>query len=296
MKFGIEVPEHARRDHSLAITSTGLDWPVECRPLITMGKDGPIALESHRAIIRATDDRVLGVCGKDYHPLQNRDQMDWFQPFLDAGEAELDTVGSLNDGKKIWAFAKLNLPDAEIIPGDSIGKFLLLSNSHDFSTSIRASLIPHRFSCGNALNSMERSSLSLFRVRHNSKAVTTLADIRKTIQEAQKEFGSVVEKFRKLASVQLTPGCSFDYINRVFEIPEGSNSSIVKEIETHMETGRGTNIPGVKGTWWGLYNSVTEYLNYDACRTEDARLNHLWYGRGTKISQRALEIAIALAV
>jgi len=75
-----------------AITSAGLDWEVGLKDLQTV--DGvPV---SHRATYRKTDGSILGVVGPRYTPLQNRDAFDWFQPFLDAGECNLHTAGSLH--------------------------------------------------------------------------------------------------------------------------------------------------------------------------------------------------------
>ena len=64
-----------------AITAAGLDWKVELRRL-TMpdGREVP-----NRAVVRSTDESLLGVVGPDYEPLQNSDALAWFQPFVDSG-------------------------------------------------------------------------------------------------------------------------------------------------------------------------------------------------------------------
>jgi hypothetical protein len=62
------------------------------------------------------------------------------------------------------------------------------------------------------------------------------------------------------------------------------------------ESGRGNNLPGVKGTLWAGYNAVTEYLAYSRGKTDDSRLDSLWFGDSAKVNARAMEVAYALAV
>lgn len=121
---------------SEAITAAGLDWEVGTKPLFTAEGTEVNA----KATFRKTDNRVLGVVGPRYTPLQNQDAFDWFQPFLDAGECQLHTAGSLSEGEKVWVLAQLNRANSEIVPGDEVSKFILLSNSHDGSTSIRVAI------------------------------------------------------------------------------------------------------------------------------------------------------------
>ena len=63
-----------------------------------------------------------------------------------------------------------------------------------------------------------------------------------------------------------------------------------------FETGKGNDLPGVQGTVWAAYNAVTGYLGHERGRTDDGRLNSLWFGEGASLNRRALEAALVLAV
>ena len=54
-------------------------------------------------------------------------------------------------------------------------------------------------------------------------------------------------------------------------------------------------MPGVNGTYWAAYNGVTEYLNYEKGRTNENRMDSLWFGQNGYLSQKALDTALALA-
>lgn len=95
--LGIPIPEDTKISVREAIVTAGLDWKVELRHLFTENAHRKITsgLLNYYAVCRTTDDACLGIVGPDYVPLQNEDALNWFQPFLDADEATLETAGSL---------------------------------------------------------------------------------------------------------------------------------------------------------------------------------------------------------
>jgi hypothetical protein len=61
------------------------------------------------------------------------------------------------------------------------------------------------------------------------------------------------------------------------------------------EEGRGADLPGVRGTLWGAFNAVGEYLSYERGGSTDARLNSLWFGASARTNAGALEAALEMA-
>ena len=77
------------------------------------------------------DNRILGIVGPRWTPLQNRDAFKIFEPLVESGDLQIHTAGSLRNGERIWALCQLNQDNSEIVKGDEIAKFALLSNGHD---------------------------------------------------------------------------------------------------------------------------------------------------------------------
>ena len=75
-----------------AIQAAGLDWTVAKRPMFYVGNDGITRAETF-AVMRTSDNTKLGEVGRRWTPLQNEDAFAWFDPFLQAGEATLETAG-----------------------------------------------------------------------------------------------------------------------------------------------------------------------------------------------------------
>ena len=133
-------------------------------PLLTADT---LAKVEHKAVRRKTDGKVLGVVGPKYHVLQNRDAFRWFEPFLAAKEAALNTAGSLAEGSRIWVLAKLNRAPLVIAQGDEIEKFILLSHSHDGRLAVRVGFTPIRVVCANTLALAHKKDASnLIRLKH----------------------------------------------------------------------------------------------------------------------------------
>jgi phage/plasmid-like protein (TIGR03299 family) len=281
-----------------AIVAAGLDWEVGLKDLQTV--DGvPV---SHRATYRKTDGSILGVVGPRYTPLQNKDSFDWFQPFIDAGECGIHTAGSLHSGQKVWVLAQLNRDSSEIVRGDDVSKFILLSNSHDGTTAIRVGYTPIRVVCVNTLAMAHNNKSSqLIRIRHTRSSKNNLEQVRDIMDNINAQFEATAEQFRFLASKNFNQGDIRRYVKTMLGI-EGTvdddiktrTRNIMDEILALVE-GPKQSATNVRGTWWAAYNGYNEYLNYNKGRTEDNRLDSLWFGANANDNIKALEKAMEFA-
>jgi phage/plasmid-like protein (TIGR03299 family) len=281
-----------------AIVAAGLDWEVGLKDLQTV--DGvPV---NHRATYRKTDGSILGVVGPRYTPLQNRDSFDWFQPFLDAGECALHTAGSLHSGQKVWVLAQLNRDNSEIVAGDEVSKFILLSNSHDGTTAIRVGYTPIRVVCANTLAwAHSNTNSQLIRIRHTRSSKSNLENVRDIMDNINAGFEATAEQFRFLASKDFNQADIRKYVKVMLGI-EGTvdgdiktrTRNIMDEILALVE-GPKQSATNVRGTWWAAYNGYNEYLNYNKGRTEDNRLDSLWFGANANDNNKALNKAMEFA-
>jgi phage/plasmid-like protein (TIGR03299 family) len=280
-----------------AIRLAGLDWTVEREPL-QLVCDGR-KVEAF-ATVRSTDKSILGVVGTQYRPLQNVEAFQWFQPFLDGAEASIETAGSLAEGKRVWVLAKLNRSPLEIAAGDIVEKFILLSNSHDGTLAVRVGFTPIRVVCNNTLSMAHRSDASkLIRVKHSSKVKENLNAIREVMDLANQQFEATAEQYRRLACKTISQADVRKYVREVFQAdddPSPRMRNILSDCCRLFEAGQGNDLPAVRGTLWAAYNGLSEWLGTQRGSTDDGRLNSLWFGDSARLNQRALELALSLAV
>ncbi len=300
----LEAPPTTRE----AIVAAGLDWEIGLKPLVTA--DGEAV--THRATYRKSDGAILGIVGPAWVPLQNTEAFAFFDPFLGAGEATLETAGSLREGKRVWVLAKMNRAPSVIVPkaDDVVEKFILLSNSHDGSLAVRVGFTPVRVVCANTLSmAFDDKASKLIRVRHQKNMVSTLAAVRDVMNVANTAFEATAEQYRRLARTDIVAADLSRYVQLVFQpnkarviIERPANDSGEESDKSRMhdtiaqlfESGRGNTLPGVRGTLWAAYNAVTEYVSHERGRSDETRLNAL-FNDGAQLNQRALDVALAMA-
>jgi phage/plasmid-like protein (TIGR03299 family) len=305
MMFVGETPWHGlgnKVDASIgiseAIESAGLNWEVGLKDLQTV--DG-ISV-SHRATYRKDNNSILGVVGPRYTPLQNQSAFDWFQPFLDANECSLHTAGSLHDGEKVWVLAQLNRDSVDIVPGDEVCKFILLSNSHNGTTAIRVGYTPIRVVCANTMAMAHNNTASkLIRIRHTRRSASHLEQVRDIMDNINAEFEATAEQFKFLASKSFNQKDIERYVKVMLGIEKTANEdiktrtqNIMSDIMARIE-GSKQSAANVRGTWWAAYNGFNEYLNYGKGRTADNRIDSLWFGQNANENNKALNKAMDFA-
>ena len=143
--LGTKVPHDLSTDEMLK--QSGLDWSVEKVPTLVN----------------------LPHVGKDWNPVQNKEAFDFFAEYVEAGDLEMHTAGSLMDGKMVWALAKVK-QSFELFKGDEVENYMLFSNPHKFGKSIDIRMTPIRVVCNNTLTlSLSQNSDKMVTVTHRKQ-------------------------------------------------------------------------------------------------------------------------------
>lgn len=347
-QIGTEIAAEHSADLDYAIRACGANFGVATQPLFRQVLDGANGLKLQgvpaQAVYRTDTSEVLGCVGPAYHPVQNDSAFEFFRPYIEAGDAKIENCGVLAGGRRVYVLAKITAEPVEIIPGDPIEQYALLSNAHDGTRSVKVGFTAIRVWCSNSLAYAHSSNESrLLSIRHTKGAEEALEKIQEVMNLARRQFEATAEKMATLAAKGVTEESLRMYVRKVFKtatpksrilVPEEPKVRVVGErvrvdldgeqetqaavqaqaeaeagedaelaecarveqavIRLHEE-GRGSEIPGVKGTMWGAYNAVTEYITHERGRSAENRVNSQWFGDGATISRRALDTALRIA-
>lgn len=208
--LGFEVPADATGSQMLEIA--GLNWEVHTR-LLQM-QDGAglhygfgSNLDGYRAIVRADTDEVFAVKSNIWKPVQNREIVDFFRDYCEAGHASMETVGALRGGAVVWALARLNgASDANIGNGvkDEMRGYLLLITSHDGSLATTGVPTQVRAVCWNTVraalkmngrNRQGKKQADEFRMIHTSR----FDEAKKN--EARQVMGMAIDQIARLNEI-----------------------------------------------------------------------------------------------
>ena len=277
-----------------AIQHAGLDYEVEKRKLFTPSLlDSTIEVPNYFSTVRTDNNTVLGVVGKDYQIVQNRDAFSFFDSIVGGDGMLYETAGALGKGERIFITAKL--PDyIRVGKDDIIEKYLFLTTSHDGSGSITAAFTPIRIVCANTLNAALRNQSNTVRIRHTSNAKQRLEQAHKVMGISDRlslQMEAIFNKWtkvrisdnevKKLIQSALAP--SKDVLRALQEgRTEDLSSCFVNMVDSAFEYAMCDPtqlMDTTKGTVFGAYNAITGYFqNVRSYKDDEAKLSSILMG------------------
>jgi phage/plasmid-like protein (TIGR03299 family) len=245
------------------------------------------------ATVRTDTGDVLGIVGNSYEPVQNRDAFTFFDNLVGTDEAIYETAGTLGRGERMWILAKL--PGYIKVHGnDIVNKYLLLTNSHDGTSHVRVKLTPIRVVCSNTLTSALRGAGEV-QIHHTPSAAHDLEQAAALLGLSNALFEQLNVVFNGMATKKITEKQLWKYVQALVpDNEEAENNARTEEIRNSVlqlhGSGRGAHL--ARGTWWGAFNSVTEYTDHMMVGGDSTtRLNSIWFGRGEQLKLKAFHLA-----
>lgn len=273
-----------------AIRHAQMDWEVAAQPLF-LGNGERI---NERAVVRQDSGKVLGVVGPKYQPLQNVSAFEFFDEIVGRGEAQYTGAGSFKGGRHVYVQAKLLGASFDVGGGDIVDPYLLLSNGHDGSRAIEIGFTAIRVVCENTLamahGELRHDERSL-RIRHIGNVEQEIEQAAIALDIARRRFAKTADDYRQLAERVMNLDEARLYWATALEGVSTSakvQDLTLQRVEQLWARGRGA----LAGSAWGAYNAITEYLTHERGR-ERSRKESVLIGDSAKVSQRALELALA---
>lgn len=284
-----------------AIRLAGLDWKAEKKAMyLGDGSEVPDAY----AIVRDTDNAVLGTVGNRYTILQNEEAFGFFDPLITDKIATYETAGSLSGGRRVWILAKM---DGEVVVGDNdkVDKYVLLSNTHDGTGSVIAKITPVRVVCNNTLTAAIRQKgrkTDEIKLRHTKTVNSRVKQASQLLQTVNDTYKQLEEAWRRMAEFELTPVQVLNYFESVLPDPEGVDNPYKtqqKRIEFHQlmkDSSIGGTLSTAENTLWGAFNAVTAHATHVKSQrkgaTDDKHLSDLWFGSRHNLNNKAFDLAV----
>lgn len=280
----------------------GLNFTVSKQPMfIAQGGDTTNLRSTEQcALVRDDSNAILSYVPNDWNTLQNSEAFDFFREFIESGEMEMHTAGSLFGGKRTWALAKTNetfrlrFGNKE----DVIENFLLFSNPHIYGYTITVDMTAIRVVCANTLAlALKKASANLVRVSHKVEFDPDV--VKTTLFAASKEFKEYRERSEFLASKKAKADQIQEYFNEVFPTyskKADNDNAGSRNAKIALETM--ASQPGAElgeGTWWQPFNAVTYLMDHKLGRRQEDRLNNVWFGQMKEKKITALNKALDYA-
>ena len=163
------------------------------------GKKDPI--KEAFALQRSSDKAILDVVGPAYVPVQNFEGFEFFNEYVEAGNATMDTMGSLRGGKYVWGLADLK-SGFKLSGKDEVKGYLLVAVPHQQGKSFVIKITTIRVVCMNTLMLALRKGGNEFRMVHRRAFTKEVMEEAKTTlgiaRDQVKEFGETAVHLKKM--------------------------------------------------------------------------------------------------
>lgn len=293
----------------------GLDYDVVKTPVqYGYEKLGPDMLREIRT--RTSKDRYvlhrsdtgddLSVVSSKYQVVQPRQIVEFYRDLVEQYGFELEVVGALAGGRKVWALA--NTKSAfQLRDKDEVRGYLLLATSYDGTMATQARFTSVRVVCNNTLSLASAAGRADVTVPHN-----TTFDADKVKLDLQ--VGKPWEEFQQQAQAMQNRLVSRDETVKLFlqayyglgtteeikafqadETKAKAGEKLMGRLTTALFESPGAQLASARGTLWGALNAVTHDVDFSLpSRSSDTRLSKAWFGAGESIKQRAFDAALKL--
>ncbi|TXH19134.1 MAG: DUF932 domain-containing protein, partial [Hyphomicrobiaceae bacterium] len=271
--------------------AAGIDWTTDKSPLYRAdGSEIKGRFELH-----TSTGTTLDIVGNDYRPTQNAHVMEFFNDLVRKGDATMETMGSLQQGKIVWAMAALN--EGFTLPGgDAVRGYLFIGSPHMRGRSLIARVTQVRDVCNNtiqvALRLGHHGVGDVFRMNHRNEFTPIQQQKAKEVLGVAREQVQDFEKVaKKLRATKVNDDRAHELFTKLFaKDPDSESRKVAQLVDAYH------NAPGaLPGNAWGVLNAVTYYTDHMAGKSSDRRLTMAWTGRNAAKKVEALDLLRNLA-
>ena len=243
----------------------------------------------------------------------NQETLRFYKAYFDCGNAEIETVGSLDGARIIWSLARLN-EDFVMPEKDELKGYILLASRHENREKIEVHFLTLRSASNSMLkisskarptvkNSFRRSFKSTLPFLSESSLQfdeDMIQRTKKTIEMGRAAISAHAKEAQLLTEKKVTDQIAETYMNEVFKQDSEDSEEAKKKAKANAQSALdafgnapGQNLVSAQMTAWGLLTAVT-YTADRLGKTPDSRLRQTWFGPNAKIKKRALELALKL--
>lgn len=296
-------------DKMPSFKNAGLDWKVTLEPVFHQNAVGGYDETSNQYHVMRDDiKKPLGLVGRRYVPIQNKQLADFTEDIIDTDNAQIIGYGAIGSGERVYSVIKLDRSwEWDNSLDEKVDCYLFITNSHDGSSAFRATVFPMRLACTNGMRVTMQSAVRSWSIRHSGTVETKVWEAKKSLGLLNQYFDAFEkEVIEATISYRLGKGTMYkaeDILEMLFPFDEEEHGQ--RYITTQKEKRAGVlsvynnadNLNNIRGTGWGLLNAVAEWeqwcKDYRKAYTHNREKYHVEQvtsDRGTQLLDHAFSL------
>lgn len=277
----------------------GLNWKAK-RSTVQFQTETGLELGESQVLYRSDTYGELGIVSPKYKIVQPGEVLEFFESIVSKGDMHLETAGSLDGGRKVWALAKTH-DNFRIMGQDEVNGYLLLSTSFDGSLATRAMFTSVRVVCNNTLQ-ISLQNKGGVSIPHSANFDANR--VKMDLGILGEGFADFEEKANLLARRKVSQKEAIQFIFDMLADdvkPENAadlstrKRNIIENVVTLFNgKAKGSNFASSDKTAWGLVNAITEYVDHEYGHNVNNRFRHAQFGQGATLKSEAFAHALKL--
>ena len=178
---------------------------------------------------------------------------------------QYETAGSLKEGRKVWILARL--PKQYRLVEDKVMPYLVFSNSHDGSGSIKVAMTPVRVVCQNTLNFALDNASRIWCANHTGDIGAKMEDARMTLFMAESYMNELSKASKKLDRKKVSDAAVEEYIKLLLPIAADATETTernVKKLRMDLKNRYylAPDLAGVGKNGYRFVNAVSDFATH----------------------------------
>ena len=241
------------RQVQASFTENGITYPIPNR--FATVRTNPVTGEPN----------PIEVVSDQYSVFQNEELAGVIDSVVDASGAHFETAGSLQNGRKV--FVNMKLPEGFTVAGMDTEKhdlYMLGTTNHDGRGRIQFVTTPVRVVCQNTLTAALGNLVTDFKIRHKGDLGVKVQEVRDALEiqhQGIEEFQAAAER---MLNTSMDDKAFTAMVDKLW--PESNNLTARRrdhKLQWLWHDAKTTDL--IRGTRWGAWQAVTEYIDhYDA--------------------------------
>jgi hypothetical protein len=284
------------QDVTLAMETAGHDFEVEKLQLQarkTSGQYGCL-IPDYVSVFKKNSTDYLGTVGKGWELVQPKTIYDL------ADELIKSTNGHINGVFDMWGSSVIGisfkLAEREYVSNDNTELNFIMMTSFNGKYGIAGHATTYRLISDSHCN----TSAKVYNLKHTKNVANRLEVVKNMLKYYQNEIAKFDERMTTLVEHRMNDNAAVEWFKSLFPKPKSERAENILKNQVSvfidlLHNGKGSDIPGVRGTCYGGFQALTEYINHyrsikvhNGRGADEVRFQSVHFGSGNTLIQSGL--------
>jgi hypothetical protein len=281
------------KNTTLAMEAANHDFTVSKHHLNTI--PGGIRIPDHCAIIKDGESSdYLGTVGIGWEPVQPKVLYELGEELIKSTDGVINGAFSMHGGSVIGI--RFKLAERQYVAEDPMDLNFIMVTSFNGVYGIAGHAATYR----TISNTQYNTSNKVYNLRHTKNVMNRLKVVKDMLKYYNNEIASFDKNMTTMVQSRMNDNAAVEWFKSLFPKPnsERAQNILQNQVSTFVDLlhhGKGSNIVGVRGTCYGAFQALIEYINhYRSIRVhngrekEEVKFQSIHFGSSNTLVQRGL--------